>query len=1164
MKILELHLRNIASLEKADIDFENGLKDPFSSESSAIFLISGDTGAGKSVILDAISMALYKKTPRISSVANEKKNDYTDSEGNTVRVNSIEQYTRIGISEKDPSYSEVVFSGNDGIVYHARLTLGVRRGNTDKATGRRPLKYRTPLWEVKRGDGDWTKDSVEAVILKAVGLSFEQFGRMAMLAQGQFASFLTGERKEREAILEQLTNTSRFSLYGAAIKNLFDNAKAEKDIRQREYDLLRNRSLPSEEVERLQTVKAGLLQDRSHLDEKIKSNTAVRGLLERLARDRRSREEAETELARLDEILRSKEYNEEKELIQLWDSTVNERKRLDDLIQARKRRLHSLKLLDEQRNIFDTLGADLRHRGKELDAVSTNLTEQKVWIDNQSDKAGLYKDARATGLKLDGYVAENETVRVNDEKIAKLKIEAISLKEAEEQAERLSEETSGAVIKKQEEIDRMIERRNELNPAGVNEGIDRCNARTRQLDTLSSALSRIGDDRNAARLLADDIGISEKELEEITVRVAAAESRMKAAVTAYETAANCLATMKMSVDEMLVGLRRRMREEGTDICPLCGQRVETLACDNDFTAILSPLEKEIAVAKENSLRMTESYRTANDALQKKRGETDTKKKQLKRNLGLLEKQIQSFDEEAGKAQLTPGDDLETRIAEERKANLIILENLTRQRQKAEEMQKEIDLLVKSKLALDKEALKCLKALTDATKKVDDNVREINRLAAESDKSKDKASKLFEELDALLRNIYPGWPGDCTAVKTALSLSAKEYDRRKSAFDGALAKFNSDVAFLESLRAIHKDILPYLVAEGPDSTDDTDSADAPDDGAPFECKDIASEWRRLYSEIVHQTEIAKESQTAITGLTSDLDKYYESSGMTEESLSAIGTRRLSLEAARRHVSDIESRLCSRKDSLAETEKNIKEVYHQLGSEDGADIPDLAETIASGEKLGAELQSVMKEISVIEARLNLDKENMKSLDEASRRLESASALFRKWEILNGYFGGTKLRTLVQTYILRPLLANANIYLSRITDRYTLTCSEENEQLSILILDRYNKNKVRSVTVLSGGERFMVSLALSLALSSLNRPDMNINILFIDEGFGTLDERSLDSVMTTLERLCEIAGQADRRVGIISHREELYERIPVRIRVEKRGEGRSVVRIQPKDEL
>ena len=84
------------------------------------------------------------------------------------------------------------------------------------------------------------------------------------------------------------------------------------------------------------------------------------------------------------------------------------------------------------------------------------------------------------------------------------------------------------------------------------------------------------------------------------------------------------------------------------------------------------------------------------------------------------------------------------------------------------------------------------------------------------------------------------------------------------------------------------------------------------------------------------------------------------------------------------------------------------------------------------------------------------------------------------------------------------------------------------------------------------------MALTLSSLNRPDMNINILFIDEGLGTLDEKSLESVMSTLEKLKKIAGQSNRRVGIISHREELNERIPAQIQVKRKSKGRSIVEI------
>ena len=199
-----------------------------------------------------------------------------------------------------------------------------------------------------------------------------------------------------------------------------------------------------------------------------------------------------------------------------------------------------------------------------------------------------------------------------------------------------------------------------------------------------------------------------------------------------------------------------------------------------------------------------------------------------------------------------------------------------------------------------------------------------------------------------------------------------------------------------------------------------------------------------------------------------------------------------------------------------------------------------------------------IAAAKKQLETNADNQKRLEVAKQALEDSQQTFARWDKLNRYFGGTRFRTLVQTYILRPLLNNANVYLEQITDRYTLTCNEENDKLSILLLDRYNKDEVRSVTVLSGGERFMVSLALSLALSSLNRPDLNVNILFIDEGFGTLDQKNLDSVMTTLEKLQDIAGQSNRRVGIICHREELYERIHTQIRVSPHGEGRSRVEI------
>ena len=259
-----------------------------------------------------------------------------------------------------------------------------------------------------------------------------------------------------------------------------------------------------------------------------------------------------------------------------------------------------------------------------------------------------------------------------------------------------------------------------------------------------------------------------------------------------------------------------------------------------------------------------------------------------------------------------------------------------------------------------------------------------------------------------------------------------------------------------------------------------------------------------------------------------------------------------------VSQNLSDIASQRTAIINAQKAIQAALTELKVEKEEDRPNKEELEAQKGTMETTKETLVERLGAIQSQLDENARNQDKVKNAKKELEKAEENLNKWDVLNEYFGGTRFRTLVQTHVLRPLLNNANIYLEKITKRYELTCSEENEQLSILVLDNDNKKQVRSATLLSGGERFMVSLALSLALSSLNRPDLNVNILFIDEGFGTLDEKSLDSVMETLGKLQEIAGLQDRRVGIISHRSELEERLPVQIRVEKRGEGRSQVTI------
>lgn len=173
------------------------------------------------------------------------------------------------------------------------------------------------------------------------------------------------------------------------------------------------------------------------------------------------------------------------------------------------------------------------------------------------------------------------------------------------------------------------------------------------------------------------------------------------------------------------------------------------------------------------------------------------------------------------------------------------------------------------------------------------------------------------------------------------------------------------------------------------------------------------------------------------------------------------------------------------------------------------------------------------------------------ELQKKLDDGKLLLGQWEELNSLFGssnGRKFREIAQSYTLQDLITFANYQLEQIMPRYRLERSELSQQdrplLILNIVDAQMMGAQRNVDTLSGGEKFIVSLALSLALSSISAHSNTIEMLFIDEGFGTLDPNHLRMVLEALEHL----EQQGRRIGLISHVAELNESIPVQIHVEK----------------
>ena len=166
--------------------------------------------------------------------------------------------------------------------------------------------------------------------------------------------------------------------------------------------------------------------------------------------------------------------------------------------------------------------------------------------------------------------------------------------------------------------------------------------------------------------------------------------------------------------------------------------------------------------------------------------------------------------------------------------------------------------------------------------------------------------------------------------------------------------------------------------------------------------------------------------------------------------------------------------------------------------------------------------------------------------------------KWVLLNKYIGdaeGKRFSTFAQELTLMQLMGKANKRLALLSERYRLAIPEEGEDDSLVVVDTHMGDMRRSVKSLSGGETFLVSLALALALSDLAAHKVEIKSLFIDEGFGSLDKLTLDQTMDTLEKL---QYETSKTIGIISHVEAMQERITTQIKLEKGGQGHSTMRV------
>ncbi|MFN4762582.1 AAA family ATPase [Gillisia sp. Q332] len=240
-------------------------------------------------------------------------------------------------------------------------------------------------------------------------------------------------------------------------------------------------------------------------------------------------------------------------------------------------------------------------------------------------------------------------------------------------------------------------------------------------------------------------------------------------------------------------------------------------------------------------------------------------------------------------------------------------------------------------------------------------------------------------------------------------------------------------------------------------------------------------------------------------------------------------------------------------------SLKLLSTQLQNLQKQDVEKTAETLVSELKQHQDLfQSITSACEELRRKLQNDKDRREQLEKLEAGIAEKEKQNKRWKLLNELIGdsqGKKFNDFAQDLSLSQLLQHANIRLADLSDRYKIDKPTAQEDDGLVAIDEHMGGQRRSVKTLSGGETFILSLSMALALSDLASRNVEINSLFIDEGFGTLDPETLDQTLDTLEKL---QSESSKTIGIISHVDSLKERIATQIQLKRHGQGYSTLEV------
>lgn len=1214
MKILKIELQNINSLKSATpivIDFENELfKD------IGLYAITGPTGAGKTTILDAITIALYHNVPR-----------FNNSKGTLLDVVSRGAYD---------AYSRVTFE-NESIVYEAywgiRLASANGRflANAQEEVSLKNLTTNIIIASQKR--------TVIEEVNKVTQLDYTQFLRSVMLAQGEFASFLSAKGPEKGRLLEQITGEQIYKKIGEAVldrkskedktllqikseDNSVDILTDEKRVELNQKDKQLDVQIDSSENEiksiewivnwyqksqELKIQSDKLEQDSKEVDIELENHKTefelldinekaepFKELIQNFNRNEKSSIDNANQLKELEDQLtllqpeierltvlttqQSIELENANQIFADWQPKFDLITKLDgqlnNEIETQQKTKEQLEKLNQQINILQ--------EDKNKNTEKLSQTEAKIIIDEEFINQNKF--LTEVNSRISNWTSDLITLKGNKETLNQDLLFVAQKKQTVKNITAELNSNKNILSKKADEIEFIDKQIITINEQLAENNITDLLAKKAQLSIIESNWKQF-------KTYSENSAKKEQDLENISVEKKTYSTELETVKNQIEEFKTQISTHEIAVadSEKILELEKSIAKYEEDRhnlvdgqpCGLCGSREHPFA-QNIVSKGISKSVLELTNRK-NQLKLLNDSKSA---LDKKEVEFSTKIEYATQQINTIIEELKSIQSKAQQL------DMDCELSNLSKINIQFnlsseqLNSLDEKIKFAQESQRKKDEL-SDNLNQQNQSIQALKTndtkleeqIKNTTAEIDAKQKSIEILTKTCTELENelstKLSKFNYELPAIektnifIKNIEEAIVkynatqknldqlfADTKLFKSNLNNIEKQMESSTKSQADYNKIINDCLVKLTQLKTERTALLPIEITVENKRTSLqsiikqlTEKVDL----SKIELQkllDSKTQKEALKTRsIKEQADLLEELKTLQTALSTQLIN--SNFGTKQEIENAL----LNAEDKQQYTKNKESIIVQQIKLQTLKETNLKAIHDLNNSKNFETSEEQSKTLF--EELKNKKNGFTTEKGEIREAFRKDQEIRDRNQQVYQRIATQEGVCKIWKELFGIIGNSKdaFNIYVQRLTLKHLLELANVHLYSLNRRYSLKMNEKyksGEELNFNLIDHYQTDQIRLVDTSSGGEKFIISLALALGLSDLASKNVKIDSLFIDEGFGTLDTNTLETVISTLETL----QSQGKMIGIISHVENLKERIPTQIKITKKSNGVSVV--------